>query len=398
MISITRRIAKLLIVFLLLLSSLFGVFWLADCLFPLAINPSRTTQTILADDNIPLWRFADNKGIWRYSVNLDEVPDYYFDALLNYEDRYFYDHMGINPLALLRAAWQNLTNGRIISGGSTLSMQVARILDPHDRTVMGKLKQIFRTLQLEWHYSKRDILTFYINYAPYGGTIEGIGAASWSYLGKPPNQMTPSEAVLMAVLPQAPSRLRPDRYPERAQQARDKVLDRLAANQVWPAEMIAQIRHDEVWAYPRKTPQLAPLLARRLSQQYPKQMLIHSTIDPSLQYTLEDAAMNWKHQLPPKNSLAIIVVDHTTMEVKGYVGSVDFNDSERSGQVDMITALRSPGSTLKPFIYALAIDEGMIHSASLLQDVPRVNSSYRPTNFDEGFLAPSVRPKRCKNH
>ena len=379
------KLFKFLLVLLVLLVSSFFV---ADYLFPLSVSQNKTTQTVIADDETPLWRFADKNGIWRYSVSLDEVPDYYLDVLLNYEDRYFYDHIGINPISLLRAAWQNISNDRIVSGGSTISMQVARLLYPHDRTLFGKLKQIFRTFQLELHYSKKEILTLYINHAPYGGTIEGIGAASWSYFGKQPKALTRSEAVLLAVLPQAPSRLRPDRFPERAKQARDKVLDRLAEYQVWPNDLIEQVRRDEVWVYPRKAPQLAPLLAYRLKQQYPNEDIIHSTIDVSLQYNLEDLAVNRKKQLPPKSSLAILVVDHTDMTVKGYVGSADFNDKERFGQIDMIRALRSPGSTLKPFIYAFAIDEGMIHSESLLQDVPRITSDYRPTNFDEGFYGP----------
>ena len=375
--------------FLLVLLVLFvGGFFVADYLFPLSVSQNKTTQTVVADDETPLWRFADKNGIWRYSVSLDEVPDYYLDVLLNYEDRYFYDHIGINPISLLRAAWQNISNDRIVSGGSTISMQVARLLYPHDRTLFGKLKQIFRTFQLELHYSKKEILTLYINHAPYGGTIEGIGAASWSYFGKQPKALTRSEAVLLAVLPQAPSRLRPDRFPERAKQARDKVLDRLAEYQVWSNDLIEQVRRDEVWVYPRKAPQLAPLLAYRLKQQYPNEDIIHSTIDVSLQYNLEDLAVNRKNQLPPKSSLAILVVDHTDMTVKSYVGSADFNDKERFGQIDMIRALRSPGSTLKPFIYAFAIDDGMIHSESLLQDVPRITSDYRPTNFDEGFYGP----------
>ena len=375
--------------FLLVLLVLFvGGFFVADYLFPLSVSQNKTTQTVIAEDETPLWRFADKNGIWRYSVSLDEVPDYYLDVLLNYEDRYFYDHIGINPISLLRAAWQNITNDKIISGGSTISMQVARLLYPHDRTLLGKLKQIFRTFQLELHYSKEEILTLYINHAPYGGTIEGIGAASWSYFGKQPKALTRSEAVLLAVLPQAPSRLRPDRFPERAKQARNKVLDRLAEYQVWSNDLIEQVRRDEVWVYPRKTPQLAPLLAYRLKQQYPNEDIIHSTIDVSIQYNLEDLAINRKKQLPPKTSLAILVVDHTDMTVKGYVGSADFNDKERFGQIDMISSLRSPGSTLKPFIYAFAIDEGMIHSESLLQDVPRITSDYRPTNFDEGFYGP----------
>ena len=386
--KIIKRLFKLLI--WLFIFGFFGLimFLIADYLFPISISKNKPTQTIVAQDGTPLWRFADENGIWRYSVKLDEVPDYYLDVLLNYEDRYFYEHVGINPFSLLRAAWQNINNDRIISGGSTISMQVARLLYPHERTLSGKLKQIFRTLQLELHYSKKEILTLYINHAPYGGTIEGIGAASWSYFGKKPSALTRSEAALLAVLPQAPSRLRPDKYPERAKQARDKVLDRLATYQVWTPAIIEQVKQDEVWVHPRKSPQLAPLLSYRLKQQYPNDEIIHSTIDPSLQYHLEDMVLNRKKQLPPKTSLAILVVDHTDMTVKAYLGSADFNDKERFGQIDMIKALRSPGSTLKPFIYAFAIDDGMIHSESLLQDVPRISTDYRPTNFDEDFNGP----------
>ena len=379
---------KLLKFLLILLVLMVCSFFIADYFFPLSISQNKTTQTVVAEDETPLWRFADENGVWRYSVSLDEVPDYYLEVLLNYEDRYFYDHLGINPLSLFRAAWQNITNDRIVSGGSTISMQVARLLYPHDRTLTGKLKQIFRTFQLELHYSKKEILTLYINHAPYGGTIEGIGAASWSYFGKQPKELTRSEAVLLAVLPQAPSRLRPDRFPERAKQARDKVLDRLAEYEVWSKDLIETVRRDEIWVYPRKAPQLAPLLAYRLKRKYPDEDIIHSTIDVGIQYNLEDLAINRAKQLPPKTSLAILVVDHTDMTVKGYVGSADFNDNERFGQIDMISALRSPGSTLKPFIYAFAIDEGMIHSESLLQDVPRITTDYRPTNFDEGFNGP----------
>lgn len=376
---------------------LLGGFFVADYFYPLSITKNKTTQTILAQDGTPLWRFADENGVWRYPIKLDEVPNDYLDVLLNYEDRYFYDHFGINPASLLRATWQNVTNKRIISGGSTISMQVARLLYPHDRTMVGKLQQIFRTLQLELHFTKDEILTLYINRAPFGGTIEGLGAASWSYFGKAPKALTRSEVVLLAVLPQAPSRLRPDRYPERAKQARDKVLARLAQYQVWSPDIIEQVRKEEVWVYPRKKPQLAPLLARRLSQQYPDVNIIRSNIDLSLQYSLEDIAANRKNQLPPKNSLAILVVDHTDMSVKGYVGSVDFNDKERFGQVDIISSLRSPGSTLKPFMYALAIDDGMIHSESLLQDTPRISSDYRPTNFDEDFYGPISASDALKN-
>ncbi|HCS3049025.1 TPA: transglycosylase domain-containing protein, partial [Shigella flexneri] len=160
----------------------------------------------------------------------------YLEALINYEDRWFWKHPGVNPFSVARAAWQDLTSGRVISGGSTLTMQVARLLDPHPKTFGGKILQLWRALQLEWHLSKREILILYLNRAPFGGTLQGIGAASWAYLGKSPANLSYSEAAMLAVLPQVPSRLRPDRWPERAEAARNKVLERMAAQGVWSRE------------------------------------------------------------------------------------------------------------------------------------------------------------------
>lgn len=181
-----------------------SLLWLADRLFPLPLPEDDLARVVLAEDGTPLWRFADRDGVWRYPVTPDKVSPYYLDALLTYEDRWFRQHPGINPLALGRAAWQNLSGGRVVSGGSTLSMQVARLLDPHSRDLPGKLKQLWRTAQLEWHLSKDEILALYLNRAPFGGTLQGVAAASWSYLGKPPSQLTRAEAALLAVLPQAP--------------------------------------------------------------------------------------------------------------------------------------------------------------------------------------------------
>lgn len=361
--------------------------WLADKIWPLPAPDVQVAKVVVAEDGSPLWRFADADGVWRYSVSLNEVSPYYLQALLTYEDRWFYSHPGINPLAIMRALWQNLTNQRIVSGGSTLSMQVARLIEPHDKTFVGKLRQVFRTLQLEWHYTKDQILTIYINRAPYGGTLQGIGAASWAYLDKPPSELTRSEAALLAVLPQAPSRLRPDRYPERAQAARDKVLDRLEEYGVWDKAQVDDIKQESVWLAERQAPQLAPLLSRRLLAESSTDV-IHTTIDASLQRRLEDMVMGWKSQLPPSTSMGILVVDHSTMSVKAYIGSADLNDRSRFGHVDMISAWRSPGSTLKPFAYAMALDDGLIHAESLLQDVPRQFGDYRPGNFDTGFSGP----------
>ena len=364
-----------------------GALWLADVVFPLPLPKDDMARVVLAQDGTPLWRFADHNGVWRYPIRIEQVSPYYIEALLGYEDRWFYQHPGINPVSIARAAWQNFSDGRVVSGGSTLSMQVARLLDPHPRTLRGKLRQVWRTAQLEWHLSKDEILTLYLNRAPFGGTLEGVAAASWAYLGKSPKNLSRSEAALLAVLPQAPSRLRPDRHPERAQAARDKILQRLQQFEVWPQAAIADALQERVWLAPRDEPSLAPLLARRLNTAK-SSAVIETTIDASLQRRLEEMLLGWRARLPERTSAAIVVVEHESMAVQAYLGSVDLHDAQRFGHVDMVQAVRSPGSTLKPFLYGLALDEGLIHSESLLQDVPRHAGDYRPGNFSQGFSGP----------
>lgn len=367
--------------------ALMGLLWLADRIWPLPMPSDDLARVVLAEDGTPLWRFADADGVWRYPVSPEQVSPLYLQALLTYEDRWFYRHLGVNPMALVRAAWLNARGGRVVSGGSTLSMQVARLLDPHDRTVAGKLRQLWRTLQLEWHLSKREILQIYLDRAPFGGTLQGVAAASWAYLGKSPLHLTPSEAALLAVLPQAPSRLRPDRHPERAERARNKVLQRLAQYRVWPEQRLREAAEEPLVLAPRQEPALAPLLARRLNTPG-SPPLIRTTVDAGLQRRLEDLLLGWRARLPERTSAAILVVDAQTMAVRAYLGSVDLTDARRFGHVDMVRALRSPGSTLKPFLYGLAMDDGLIHSESLLQDVPRRYGDYRPGNFSSGFSGP----------
>lgn len=364
-----------------------GMVVAADRLWPLPLQEVNPARVVVDENGTPLWRFADQEGIWRYPVTIEEVSPRYLEALIQYEDRWFWQHPGVNPFSVLRAAWQDLRAGKVISGGSTLTMQVARLLDPHPRTLGGKVRQLWRAAQLEWHLSKREILTLYLNRAPFGGTLQGVGAASWVYLGKAPAQLSYSEAALLAVLPQAPSRLRPDRWAQRAEAARNKVLDRMASQGVWEASQVRESREEPVWLAPRQMPQLAPLFSRMMLGKSRDSKVV-TTLDATLQRQLEELALNWKSRLAPRSSLAMIVVDHTNMKVRGWVGSVDIHDDTRFSHVDMIAAIRSPGSVLKPFIYGLAMDDGLIHPASLLQDVPRRTGDYRPGNFDSGFHGP----------
>lgn len=370
----------------------FGIGWAVlfglTLAFPLP-NPSQNFARIVVDEHgEPLRVFADHQGVWRYQVSIDEVSPAYLSALLNYEDRWFYRHRGVNPFALLRAAGQWLANGRLISGGSTITMQVARIISPHPRTVAGKALQMFRAVQLELSYSKQDILTLYLNSAPFGGTVEGVQAASYMYFGKSANQLSDAEAALLAVLPQSPTRLRPDRHPKRAQQARDKVLTRLQTFGVWSESRVSEAMMESVIAQRISAPKVAPLLARRAIQTYPQAPVIRTTLNKNLQKSIEQIVEDYTVSLSDKTSAAVLVLDNRTAEIKAYVGSAKFDDLHRFGHVDMVTANRSPGSTLKPFLYGLAIDEGLIHEQSLLLDVPSNFSGYRPENFHQGYSGP----------
>ncbi len=354
--------------------------------FPMPADEGDFASVVTDDQGVPLRSFADSKGVWRYAITPENVSPLYLHALLNYEDRWFYQHPGVNPLALIRATWQAISQGKIISGGSTLTMQVARLLDPVPRTMGGKFKQILRALQLEWHLDKREILTLYLNYAPFGGPIEGIEAASYTYLGKPSKQLTHAEAALLAVLPQRPSRLRPDRHPLRAQTARDKVIRRLAKQGVWSQATATEAMQEPVAVLYEPNPKLAPLLARRLHQ---AGQVTRTHIWSNLQANLEERLTAWSVKFPATSSAAVLVMENQTLAVRAYLGSLDFNDATRFGHVDMVRAKRSPGSTLKPFLYGLALDQGLIHSGSLLSDAPlQLINGYQPKNFSGAYSGP----------
>ena len=363
---------------------------LLDWYYPVSVRDSARyfSRVVLDEHGRVLRSFADENGVWRQKVKLDDVSENYIDAVIGYEDQWFWRHPGINPISFIRAAYQNVKCDCVVSGGSTITMQVARILHPHSRSFSGKLYQVMRAFQLEWHYSKQEILEMYLNFAPFGGTIEGVQAASRSYLEKNANELTDAEAALLAVLPQAPSRLRPDRYPQRATSARNKVLNRLVTEGVWEPVRAREAMKEDVYALAPVRPVSAALLARALVKQYPQQSTIVTTINADLQRSVEEYVSNLRHLLPEKSSVAVLITENSSSSVKAYIGSADFSDKDRFGHVDMVRSIRSPGSTLKPFIYGMAIDEGLIHSHSLLLDAPRQYGEYRPLNFNKHFNGP----------
>lgn len=369
----------------------FLLFLRLDDLFPLVLPLSNTdfAVTVVAEDGNPLRSFPDTRGVWRYPVLPEDVSSRYLEALIHYEDRFFHHHPGVNPWSLLRAFRQYVASrGSPQTGGSTLSMQVARIFFPHDRTIAGKCRQIFKALQLEYYYTKDQILSFYLNYAPFGGPIEGVQAAAFAYLGKSAKQLSHGEAALLAVLPQAPTRLRPDRHPDRAEQARNKVLDRMAKFGVWDSQTVADAKMERVTQRFDRHHKTAPLLARRLKDKAEPGKAVITLIDSSLQQTTADLVLKFIASTPDRTSAAALVVENERLAVRAYVGSADFLDNERFGHVDMVQAHRSPGSTLKPFLYAFALEEGLIHSETLLVDAPFTFGGYKPANFTRHFSGP----------
>src|SRR5690348_18483357 len=356
--SVVQRIRRLPRITLLAIAALSITAVLLDRLFPLHLPAPDTGSTVvLARDGTPLRAFADSDGVWRYPTTAKQVSPLYLKALLTYEDRQFYRHPGVNPYALLRGLAGGLRHGRIVSGGSTLTMQVARIIQPIPHSFRGKLVQILRALQLEAHLSKAQILDLYLNHAPFGGPIEGVEAASWAYLGKPAGRLSRAEAALLAVLPQSPSRLRPDRHPEAARAARDKVLKRMRVEGVWTSEQVSDAAIEPVIARSLRAPLAAALLAERLHRQQPRARRIVTTIDANLQRAAEDHVATYLSRLPAHTSAALLVVDNATLEARIYVGTSDFADPQRHGYIDMVNAPRSLGSTLKPFLYGLALED-----------------------------------------
>ncbi|WP_298632821.1 penicillin-binding protein 1C [uncultured Umboniibacter sp.] len=362
---------------------------LADQLFPLALPEQRSSysRVVLDRNNLPLRAFPDEAGIWRHEVELAQVSPRYVEALLTYEDQYFYQHPGVNPFSLIRAAQQWLEAGEIVSGGSTITMQVARLLHPHPRSLLGKTQQILRALQLEWHLSKDEILTLYLNHAPFGGNFEGVEAASQQYLRKSSAELRDAEAALLAVLPQSPSRFRPDRHPEVAQAARDKVIDRLVKFNIWRVDEGERAKQEGVISWPPERQTIAPLFSRRLSNRY-SETVIPSFIDAELQRRVQTLAAQHASRWGRETNAAVLVISNQHSEVMSYVGSAKYANPDSAGFVDMVPAIRSPGSTLKPLLFALALDQQLIHSESLFIDAPRLNTDYQPENFNTGYSGP----------
>jgi penicillin-binding protein 1C len=367
-----------------------AAWWIAS-LGPPPLGKDLTFSARVLDRQGRLLRaYATSEGRWRLPANVADVDPKFFDLLFAYEDKRFRAHHGVDPLALLRAAGQLATSGHVRSGGSTLTMQVARLLEPrNNRNLSAKLRQIVRAIEIERVLSKNQVLALYLELAPYGGNIEGIRAASLAYFGKEPRRLTLGEAALLVALPQSPELRRPDHFAAAARIARNRVLDRYAATSRVPADEIALAKAEPVPTSRRAMPMLAPHAADRATAEVPAANEIRLTIDADLQKNLEELARErlrtLVQTLGPDVSLAILAVDNATGEILAHVGSPTYFDERRAGQVDMAQALRSPGSTLKPFIYGLGFEDGFIHPETLIDDRPERYGGYAPRNFNYSF-------------
>lgn len=325
-------------------------------------------------------------GRWRLAVGLDAVDPFYVDMLIRYEDKRFRDHGGVDLVAMARALGQAVWNGGVVSGGSTLTMQVARLIEESGTGAWdGKLRQIRVALALERRLTKDEILTLYMNRAPYGGNIEGVRAATFAWFGKPPGRLTPAESALLVALPQSPEGRRPDRNPDNAQRARDRVLARMTRDGVLSAEA-AQAALTEPVPHARKPfPLLAPHLADRVRAEDPLSTLHLTTLDATLQGRIEDLAQDAVADQGNRMQIAVLIADYQSGDILASVGSSAYEADARQGYVDMTRGLRSPGSTLKPLIYGLAFDRGIAHPETLIDDRPTDFAGYRPENFDNLF-------------
>lgn len=362
-----------------------GLDWL-DRALPPPLDAPETSVEIVDRNGALLRALATQQGMWRFGVALDDVDTHLVDMLIAYEDRRFRSHHGVDLLAVGRAALQLVTHGRIVSGGSTISMQLARLLEPREqRSMLAKLRQMARAIQLERRLGKDEILERYLTLAPYGGNLEGIRAATLAWYGKEPKRLGLGEAALLVSLPQLPERRRPDLNAENARVARSRVLDRMVSASVLDAREAERGLNDPVPTQRLALPFLAAHTAQRVLATAPKTQRHQLTLDRRAQEALERVARDAATRLGARLSVAMVLADAHTGDIVAEVGSAGFFDAARSGWVDMTRAVRSPGSTLKPFIYGLAFEQGLVAQETIIEDRPSNFSGYRPRNFDLAY-------------
>lgn len=368
------------------LTALLGVMltlFALDLALPPPIARAAATSPVVEDrDGRWLRGFTTAEGRWRLAADLDRVDPRFVEALVAVEDERFWFHPGVDPIAVVRAAGSFVRAGEVTSGASTLTMQLARLLEPRPRTLGSKLIEMIRALQIERRLTKREILEAYLTLAPYGGNLEGVRAASRAYFEKDPTWLDDAEIALLIALPQAPEARRPDRRPEAAAASRARILRRLGAVGLLEPGRIAEA---EALPVPerRPFPVLAEHAAGRLAAAAPQARVIATPIDADLQRAVEGLVTHAADGLDRDAGLAVLVVHAPTGEVRASVGGA--GRDRPGGWIDMTQAVRSPGSALKPFIYALAFDQGLAAPETLARDAPIRFAGYMPENFDRRF-------------
>lgn len=377
------------IIFLSFIALLVIAFIILNIAFPLPKHKLEREKSVMVydrDGNL-LRAFTTEDGMWRTYTPIEEVSPLFKKALIAYEDQRFYQHPGIDPFALTRAVWTNVTQGRIVSGFSTITMQLARMIEPKERTIWSKLAEMFRTVQIELSYSKDDILEFYINIAPYGGNIEGIGSASYIYFNKPHDQLSIGEMAILVGLPNSPTQYRPDLHPEKAKAQRDKVLNLLSNEGVITENEYQEALYEPIPKDRFDMPFYAPHLTEYMKLKADGESHIYTTINLEKQKTCNDLLKKHIRILKQRgiHNGAVVVIDNESRDVLAYVGSAGYFDDESQGMVNGVIAQRSPGSALKPFVYVLSAEEGSIGTGTMLVDLPEDFSGFEPQNYDKKF-------------
>lgn len=355
---------------------------LLDRIFPPPLERAQHLSVMVTDrTGTPLRAFSTKEGRWRFQARLGRIDPLFLDALLRVEDKRFYTHSGVDFIAMVRASLTSLAAGRIVSGGSTITMQTARLLEPRERTIPSKLIEMVRAFQIERRLSKQEILELYLTLAPYGGNFEGVRAASLGWFGHEPAHLTDDQIALLIALPQSPEVRRPDRKPEQARLSRARIAKKLEGLGVLSTNRVSEVNQAALpkrQAFPNKAWHAAAQ-ARRLSQKPD----IVSTLDAQLQADLEALLAERASQLGSDVQIAAMVVDIPSRAVRASIGSVSRKRS--GGWLDLTKQARSPGSTLKPFIYALTFDDGAASPETIINDLPTRFAAYQPDNFDRNF-------------
>lgn len=355
---------------------------LLNALFPPPLDRARIVSPLALDENGSwLTAFTVEDGRWRIKAELSEIDPIFIERLIAIEDKRFWTHSGVDPIAVVRAGRTWAITGHAKSGASTLTMQLVRQLEPRPRTLRSKLIESLRAAQIEMRLTKAEILELYLTHTPYGGNIEGISAASYTYFGKPPERLTDAQIAILIALPQAPEARRPDLRPLQARASRDLILGKLAET-----GYLSERRRDEAMEATVSTarhdfPQLGWLTAHHLRSD--GQSRIRTTLNAKYQSEIQAKARQFVQSRDADVNTAILVIENKTRSVRASVGSAD--RARPGGWIDMTRAVRSPGSTLKPFIYGMAFDEGAIAPGSTIRDAPTRFGSYQPENFSKRY-------------